>query len=135
MVPNFVFAESSTSIIEHDEIVSLKTRVPIGRAILIPISIKDLACVIAALDERQQMSGESSIRSNNENTSSFNMPPGSRRFYNRIGRDMVSYSAAENLDEGAPDDAMETTSSHGQWSISHGFETTTSYANSVDAED
>ncbi|AES78460.2 hypothetical protein MTR_7g031960 [Medicago truncatula] len=81
-------AESSTSIIEHDEIVSLKTRVPI----------------------------ESSVRSNNENTSSFNMPPGTRRFYNRIGRDMVSYSAAKNLDEGPPDDVMETTSSHGQWS-------------------
>nr|ABN05994.1 hypothetical protein MtrDRAFT_AC149208g44v2 [Medicago truncatula] len=71
-------AESSTSIIEHDEIVSLKTRVPIvvdmlcchehyNVACLIlfirlpwvnrqghphPISIGDLACAIAALDER-----------------------------------------------------------------------------------
>nr|ABD28752.1 hypothetical protein MtrDRAFT_AC149208g18v2 [Medicago truncatula] len=60
------------------------------------------------------------------------------RFYNRIGRDVVSYSAAENLDECPPNDAMETTRSHGQWSISHRSqvaETTTSYANSVDAED
>nr|ABN05993.1 hypothetical protein MtrDRAFT_AC149208g32v2 [Medicago truncatula] len=66
------------------------------------------------------------------------MPPGTRRFYNRIGRDMVSYSAAKNLDEGPPDDVMETTSSHGQWSIFHGSqvaEMTTSYANSVDAKD
>lgn len=96
-----------------------------------------LACAIAALAERQQMSGESSVSSNNENTS-FNMLPGSRRFYNRIGRDMVSYSPTENLDEGPPDDTMATTRSHSQWSIDHGSqvtETATSYANSVEAED
>ncbi|KAK2423088.1 E3 ubiquitin-protein ligase DA2L [Trifolium repens] len=97
-----------------------------------------LACAIAALAERQQMSGESSVSSNNENSSSFNMPPGSRRFYNRLGRDMVSYSPSENLNEGPPDDAMTMTRSHGEWSIDHGSqaaETTTSYANSVEAED
>ncbi|CAJ2659403.1 unnamed protein product [Trifolium pratense] len=97
-----------------------------------------LACAIAALAERQQMSGESSVSSNNENSSSFNMPPGSRRFYNRLGRDMVSYSPSENLNEGPPDDAMSMTRSHGEWSIDHGSqvaETTTSYANSVEAED
>lgn len=96
-----------------------------------------LACAIAALAERQQMSGESSVSSNNENTS-FNMLPGSRRFYNRIGRDMVSYSPTENLDEEPPDDTMATTRSHGQWSIDHGSqvaETATSYANSVEGED
>lgn len=96
-----------------------------------------LACAIAALAERQQMSGESSVSSNNENTS-FNMLPGSRRFYNRIGRDMVSYSPTENLDEGPPDDTMATTRCHGQWSIDHESqvaETATSYANSVEAED
>jgi hypothetical protein len=97
-----------------------------------------LACAIAALAERQQMSGESSVSSNNENSSSFNMPPGSRRFYNRLGRDMVSYSPSENLNEVPPDDAMTMTRSHGEWSIDHGSqaaETTTSYANSVEAED
>jgi hypothetical protein len=97
-----------------------------------------LACAIAALAERQQMSGESSVSSNNENSSSFNMPPGSRRFYNRLGRDMVSYSPSENLNEGPPDDAMTMTRSHGEWSIDHGSqvaETTTSFANSVEAED
>lgn len=96
-----------------------------------------LACAIAALAERQQMSGESSVSSNNENTS-FNMLPGSRRFYNRIGRDMVSYSPTENLDEGPPDDTMATTRCHDQWSIDHESqvaETATSYANSVEAED
>lgn len=96
-----------------------------------------LACAIAALAEHQQMSGESSVSSNNENTS-FNMLPGSRRFYNRIGRDMVSYSPTENLDEGPPDDTMATTRCHGQWSIDHESqvaETATSYANSVEAED
>jgi len=66
------------------------------------------------------------------------MPPESRRFYNWIGRDMVSYTPVENLDEGPPNDIMATTRSHGQWSISHGSqvaETTTSYANSVVAKD
>lgn len=97
-----------------------------------------LACAIAALAERQQMAGESSVSSNNENSSSFNMLPGSRRFYNRLGRDMVSYSSAENLNEGAPDDDVAMTQSHGEWSIDHGphvTETATSYATSVEVED
>ncbi|CAL5187229.1 unnamed protein product [Lathyrus oleraceus] len=97
-----------------------------------------LASAIAALAERQQMSGESSVSSNNESTPSFNMPPGSRRFYNRLGRDMVSYSPTENLTEVPPDDAMAMARSHGQWSIDHGSqvaETATSYTNSVEVED
>lgn len=96
-----------------------------------------LACAIAALAERQQMSGESSASSNNETTSSFNMLQGSRRFHNRLGRDMISYPPTENLDEVPQDDALAMTRSHNEWSIDHGphvAETTTSYTNSVAAD-
>ncbi|KAK7304001.1 hypothetical protein RJT34_14971 [Clitoria ternatea] len=98
-----------------------------------------LACAIAALAERQQMAGESSISPGNENMSSVNMLQGSRRFYNRLGRDMVSYPPQDNLNEVVPsDDAVTMTRSHGEWDIDHGApvtETATSYANSVAAED
>ncbi|XP_061355560.1 E3 ubiquitin-protein ligase DA2L-like [Gastrolobium bilobum] len=97
-----------------------------------------LACAIAALAERQQMAGESSMSSTNENLSSFNTLQGSRRFYNRLGRDMVSYPPTDNLNEVPPDDAVAMTRSHGEWDIDHGpqvDETETSYANPVAAED
>lgn len=95
-----------------------------------------LACAIAALAERQQMAGESSASSNNETTSSFNMLQGSRRFHNRLGRDMISYPPTENLDEVPQDDALAMTRRHNEWSIDHGphvTETTPNYANSVAA--
>ncbi|KAK7401703.1 hypothetical protein VNO78_13387 [Psophocarpus tetragonolobus] len=99
-----------------------------------------LACAIAALAERQQMAGESSMSFTNENVPSFNALQGSRRFCNRIGRDMVSYPSTDNLNEEQPDDAvaMAMTRSHGEWDADHGTqltETATSYTNSVSAED
>ncbi|KAK7324439.1 hypothetical protein VNO77_27986 [Canavalia gladiata] len=97
-----------------------------------------LACAIAALAERQQMAGESSMSSNNENMSSFNMLPGSRRFYNRLGRDMVNYPPTDNLNEVPPEDAVAMTRNHSEWDTDHGAQVTvtaTSYANSVAAED
>ncbi|RDX69260.1 hypothetical protein CR513_51648 [Mucuna pruriens] len=97
-----------------------------------------LACAIAALAERQQMAGESSMSFTNENMSSFNTLQGSRRFYNRLGRDMVNYPPSENVNEEPPDDAVAMTRSHGQWDTNHGTqltETATSYTNSVAAED
>ncbi|KAK7244002.1 hypothetical protein RIF29_38817 [Crotalaria pallida] len=97
-----------------------------------------LACAIAALAERQQMAGESSMSSSSENTSSFNMLQGSRRFYNnRLGRDMVSYRPTNNLNEVPSDDSLVMTS-HSGWSIDHGpqvAETETSYVSSVVAAD
>ncbi|XP_020204196.1 E3 ubiquitin-protein ligase DA2L [Cajanus cajan] len=97
-----------------------------------------LACAIAALAERQQMAGESSMNFTNENMSSFNALQGSRRFYNRLGRDMISYPPTDNLNEEPPDDAVAITRSHGEWDTDHGThltETATGYTNSVAAED
>jgi len=97
-----------------------------------------LACAIAALAERQQMAGESSMSFTNENMSSFNTPQGSRRFYNRLGRDMASYPPADNLNEEPPDDPVAMTRSHSEWDTDHGTQMTiqaTSYTNSVAADD
>ncbi|OIW19905.1 hypothetical protein TanjilG_28776 [Lupinus angustifolius] len=97
-----------------------------------------LACAIAALAERQQTAEESSMSFSNENTSSSNMLQGSRRYYNRLGRDMVSYPHTENLNEVPPDDSVAMASGHSEWKIDHGpqvAETGTSYASSVAAED
>ncbi|KAL5151390.1 Protein sip5 [Glycine soja] len=97
-----------------------------------------LACAIAALAERQQMAGESSMSLTNENMPSFNTLPGSRRFYNRLGRDMANYPPGDNLNEEPLDEAVTMTRSHGEWDMDHGTqltETATSYTNSVAAED
>lgn len=97
-----------------------------------------LACAVAALAERQQMAGDSSMSSTNQNTSPFNMLHGSRRFYNRLGRDMVSYQPTGNLNDMPPADIVAMTQGHGEWHIDHGpqvAETATSYASSVAAAD
>lgn len=97
-----------------------------------------LACAIAALAERQQMAGETSMSSTNESMPSFNMLQGSRRFYNRLGRDVVSYPPTDNHNDVPPDDDGAMTRGHSEWDIDHGpqvVETATSYANSVAAED
>ncbi|XP_027341820.1 E3 ubiquitin-protein ligase DA2L-like isoform X2 [Abrus precatorius] len=97
-----------------------------------------LACAIAALAERQQMAGESPMSSTNENMSSFHMLQGSRRFYNRLGRDMVHYPPTDNINEVPPDDAVVMTRGHGEWDTDHGAqvtETAASYANTLAAED
>ncbi|TKY49305.1 SIP5 protein [Spatholobus suberectus] len=97
-----------------------------------------LACAIAALAERQQMAGESSVSFTDENMSSFNTLPGSRRFYNRLDRDTVSYPPTDNLNEEPPDDTVAMTRSRGEWDTDHGTqltETAASYTNSVAAED
>ncbi|KAK7335021.1 hypothetical protein VNO80_26791 [Phaseolus coccineus] len=97
-----------------------------------------LACAIAALAERQQMAGESSMSFTNENMSSFNTPQGSRRFYNRLSRDMASYPPAHNLNGEPPDDTVAMTRSHSEWDTDHGTqmaEQATSYTNSIAADD
>ncbi|CAL0326461.1 unnamed protein product [Lupinus luteus] len=93
-----------------------------------------LACAIAALAERQQTAGESSMSSSSENTTSLNMLQGSRRFYNRLRRDMVSYPPIDNLNEVQPDDSVAMARGHSEWSMEHRpqvDETATSYESSV----
>ncbi|OIW11615.1 hypothetical protein TanjilG_31894 [Lupinus angustifolius] len=78
-----------------------------------------LACAIAALAERQQTAGESSMSSSSENTTSLNMLQGSRRFYNRLRRDMASYPPIDNLNEVQPDDSVAMARGHSAWSMDH----------------
>lgn len=80
-----------------------------------------LACAIAALAERQQMSGESSTN----NYNALNMLPGSSRFSNRV----------EQYPENYP--PVEVTKDDGEWGVDHVSEVAeagTSYASS-DATD
>lgn len=95
-----------------------------------------LACVIAALAERQQMVGESSMNSINGN--SFNMLQGSRRFYNRHGGDLGSYPSTDHVNEELPGDTVAVTRVNGEWGMNNGpevAEAATRYASSVAVED
>ncbi|BAT93238.1 uncharacterized protein HKW66_Vig0207340 [Vigna angularis] len=95
-----------------------------------------LACAIAALAERQQMAGESSLSFTNENVSSFNTPQSSRRFYNRLGQDMTRYPPVDDLNEEPPDGNAAMTRSHSEWDTGAQMtEQATSYTNSIVADD
>ncbi|XP_050216811.1 E3 ubiquitin-protein ligase DA2L-like [Mercurialis annua] len=73
-----------------------------------------LACAIAALAERQQMSGESVVHSN-ENISACNMLPGSSSYYNRLDQDVENYPPAQSSGNMSPDCRMANTRDHVQW--------------------
>lgn len=94
-----------------------------------------LACAIAALAERQQMGGESSIN-HSGNMATLNMHPGSSRYYNRVNRD--TYPPAESSVDASPDGTMAVTRDDGDWGVDHGSEVAeagTSYASSDVTED
>ena len=82
-----------------------------------------LACAIAALAERQQTSGESSVTPS-ANMSSFNMVPGTSRFYNRMDRESGNYQPAVSLSE--------LSINHREW---NGDTAQSSYASSDTTED
>ncbi|XVF18333.1 hypothetical protein REPUB_Repub11eG0012500 [Reevesia pubescens] len=96
-----------------------------------------LACAIAALAERQQMSGESSFN-HNENMPAFNMLPSSSRFYNRLDQVSENYPPAESPVDMPADGGMTPARDEGEWGIDHGSEVAepeTSYASSDVTED
>ncbi|KAJ0103447.1 hypothetical protein Patl1_05041 [Pistacia atlantica] len=96
-----------------------------------------LACAIAALAERQQTSGESSIN-HNANLSGFDMLPGSSRFYNRVAQDAENYPPAESSINSSPDGRVEAARDEGEWGVDRGSEVAeagTSYASSDVVED
>lgn len=72
-----------------------------------------LACAIAALAERQQMSGEASNNYGGE-MSAYNMP-GSSRYLNREGQESESYFPAESGDVISVDNEMEMRRDGGEW--------------------
>ncbi|KAI9073879.1 hypothetical protein K1719_044151 [Acacia pycnantha] len=78
-----------------------------------------LACAIAALAERQQVGGESSISSIDGNTPSFTMPQRAGGLYSRLDRDSVSYLPTDNLHEIPPNETMVMTRGHGEWGTGH----------------
>lgn len=96
-----------------------------------------LACAIAALAERQQIGGESSIN-HGGNMSSFNMLPGSSRLYNQLDQDVENYAPAESSINTSPDGRMTVARDEGEWGIDRGSELAeagTSYASSDVTED
>ncbi|WCJ32351.1 E3 ubiquitin-protein ligase GW2 [Euphorbia peplus] len=96
-----------------------------------------LACAIAALAERQQLGGESSV-SSNENMATCNMLPGSCSFYNRMGPDTENYPPAHSSITVSPNCRMENARDDCEWAADRGSNTAeagTSYASSDIAED
>ncbi|CAN4104344.1 unnamed protein product [Withania somnifera] len=94
-----------------------------------------LACAIAALAERQQMSGESSSYS--RNISSYNEHLACDRFSNREELESDDYPHAEGTMHVSPESHVEITLEDGEWA-DHGSmvaEVGTSYAVSDEIED
>lgn len=96
-----------------------------------------LACAIAALAERQQMSGESSTNPEG-NGSAFNMVPGASRFYSRVDRDTENYPPAGSSTDVSSNCAMALPRDDREWNADHGSEVAeagTSYASSDATDD
>ncbi|XP_062011875.1 E3 ubiquitin-protein ligase DA2L-like [Rosa rugosa] len=91
-----------------------------------------LACAIAALAERQQTSGESSVDPGGNNVSTFNMVPGTSRFYNRVDGESENYQPAVSLSELSIDHGTSSTQDEREW---NGETTRSSYASSDTTED
>ncbi|MBA0746686.1 hypothetical protein Gogos_009183 [Gossypium gossypioides] len=94
------------------------------------------ACAVAALAERQQISGESSLDYNG-NIPPFNMLPGSSRFYNRLDRVSENRPAESPVD--MPTGGLMTPArDEGEWGVDFGSEVAeagTSYASPDVTED
>ncbi|PON32691.1 RING/U-box superfamily protein [Parasponia andersonii] len=98
-----------------------------------------LACAIAALAERQQMSGESSINPEG-NGSTLSMVPSTSRFYNRVDREAETYPPPVTSSDVSlsPSDGMALSRDDREWNVDHGSEVAevgTSYASSDATED
>lgn len=96
-----------------------------------------LACAIAALAERQQTGGESSTSTTDGNISSFNILQGANRFYNRLGREPVSYPPTDDISEVPLGGALAMNRSNGEWDMDHRpqvAESASSYTSSVAAD-
>ncbi|XP_021287565.1 uncharacterized protein LOC110419025 [Herrania umbratica] len=96
-----------------------------------------LACAIAALAERQQMSGESSLNHNGD-ILSINMLRSGSRLYNRGDRVVENYPPAESPVDMPADGGMTPARDEGEWGVDHGSEEAeagTSYASSDVTED
>nr|XP_023905332.1 uncharacterized protein LOC112017100 [Quercus suber] len=96
-----------------------------------------LACAIAALAERQQIVGESSVNPNRNMSASSMLPQGSR-LYNRDHEDIENYPTAASSSEASTDGRMTLTRDDGECYGDRGSdvaEAGTSYASSDATED
>ncbi|KAB1216146.1 Protein SIP5 [Morella rubra] len=96
-----------------------------------------LACAIAALAERQQIGGESSVDPE-RNMSVGNMLPQAGRFYHSLDRDMENYPPAESATEASTDGRMTLARDDGECYGDRGSDVAvagTSYASSDATED
>lgn len=96
-----------------------------------------LACAIAALAERQQIVGESSVNPN-RNMSASNMLPQASRLYNRDHEDIENCPTAASSSEASTDGRMTLTRDDGECYGDRGSdvaEAGTSYASSDATED
>lgn len=133
---NFVDAASSGQYVTEDRYVSPSMALVAGSSSSSSPS-GGLACAIAALAERQQMSGESSTNPEG-NGSAFNMVPGGSRFYSRVDRDAENYPPAGSSTDVSSNSAMALPSDDREWNADHGSEVAeagTSYASSDATED
>ncbi|KAA3486634.1 protein sip5-like isoform X1 [Gossypium australe] len=131
---NYVDAASSVHYVSGDGYVLPSTTTVAGSS---SSPSGGLACAIAALAERQQMGGESSVN-HDGSMQAFDMLPSSssRRFYNnRLHQVGENYPPAESP---VGDGGMTPGSDEGKWGINHELEVAeagTSYASSDVTED
>ncbi|KAJ4842386.1 hypothetical protein Tsubulata_000925 [Turnera subulata] len=96
-----------------------------------------LACAIAALAERQQMAGESSVH-NNGNMSSYNMLSSCSSSYVQLDHGVENYPPAQSSIDMPPDCRMAVTREDVDWGADSGSEAAeagTSYASSDSTDD
>ncbi|KAH1032784.1 hypothetical protein J1N35_044958 [Gossypium stocksii] len=130
---NYVDAASSVHYVSGDGYVLPSTTTVAGSS---SSPSGGLACAIAALAERQQMGGESSLNHDGSMQAFDMLPSSSRRFYNnRLHQVGENYPPAESP---VGDGGMTPGSDEGKWGINHELEVAeagTSYASSDVTED
>ncbi|XVF79286.1 hypothetical protein PTKIN_Ptkin14bG0209400 [Pterospermum kingtungense] len=135
---SYVDAASSIQYVSGDRYISPAMATVAGSSSSSPSG--GLACAIAALAERQQIGGESSLN-HDGNLPVFNMLPGSSsssRFYNRLDQGAENYPPAESPLEMPADGGMTPLRNEGGWGVDHGSEVAeagTSYASPDVTED
>lgn len=141
--PNYVDAAPSERYVIEDRYVSPAMASIVGSSSSSsssPSPSGGLACAIAALAERQQMGGESSINSEGNGGTQFSMTPGNGRFYSRVEGEVENYpptvsSSGTGISLNCQ---MDLTRDDREWNVDHGSEVAeagTSYASSDATED
>ncbi|KAF3439946.1 hypothetical protein FNV43_RR18224 [Rhamnella rubrinervis] len=142
-IPTYVDSASSERYVTEDRYVSPAMASLVGSSSSSsssPSPSGGLACAIAALAERQQMGGESSINSDGNAGSQFSMVPGTGRFYNRVEGEVENYPpVVSSSGTGTSLNCqMALTTDDREWNVDHGSEVAeagTSYASSDATED